>query len=1125
MSIKALQEYTRYSKYAKFLPEKQRRETWEEQVNRIFEMHETKLGEKLNLIKDKFELSKNAVLKRKVLGSQRALQFGGKAILDKNARLYNCSSTYLDRPRAFQESLYLLLCGTGVGFSVQTHHINKLPNIKKRSTDEKEFIIPDTIEGWADSLGILLSSYFDDSKNEFKEFFGKKINFNFSKIRKKGSKLSWGGKAPGPEGLKNSLIKIENLIEKCLNEGKTKLESIDVYDIVMHSSDAVLSGGVRRSATICIFSPEDEKMCKAKTGDWFKTNPQRGRSNNSALLVRNETTKEQFNKLMTSVKEFGEPGFVWAEDKETLYNPCISKETWITTENGAFQVKDLINKQFNAIVDGKSFISTEKGFYLTGEKDLYDLKTKEGFSIKATDNHKFLIDTGTEYTWIELKNIREGDKIVIHNHENNKWEGNGILEEGWLLGNLLGDGNIEKNTNTVNLEYWGENCEYMIEQAKLFIDKSNIKHRSDMLGGYQTPSLINNIKKMRIGSVGLFSLVEKYNMHIKKEITDEIEKGSHNFYKGFLQGWFDADGSIQGNFEKGLSIRLWSVDYNSLIKAQRMLLRMGILSKVYKERTLAGNRMLPDSKGELKEYPCQAGNELIISKKSIIKFFEIINFSDPIKKEKLKNIINSYKREPYSEKFVATIISKEYIGTEEVYDCTIPEIHCFDANGLMTHNCVEIGMRGYDDKGQSGWSFCNLCEINVKKCKTPQDFYDACETGSIIGTIQASYTDFPYLGTVTESIVKREALIGISMTGIMDNPDIALNPEIQKKGAEVVKSVNKYISEKIGINQSARTTCTKPAGSTSCLLGTSSGIHPGHAKRYFRRVQANKMEFPAQYFQMNNPLAVEESVWSANKTDVVLTFVCEVSEGGITKNMVSAIDLLKNVKLTQQNWVEYGTNVDLCVIPTLRHNVSNTITVKPEEWEDVENFIYDNRQYFAGISLLSSTGDLDYPQAPFCTIHNPIEICKLYGDGSLMASGLIVDGLRAFDGNLWAACDCVLGVGESLDLNEEQKKLTNGKLKSIINKLSEKDDWVRRAKQFAQRYFENDFKRMTYCLKEVHNWKLWCDLKREYVDIDWSLAVEEKYEIDVSKISGEACSGGSCDTGDLGASIKASKEN
>jgi len=766
MSIKMLQEYTRYAKYAKYDKKKNRRETWDEQVDRVFDMHEKKLGvEKLAVIQNDFDFAKEMMRKKKILGSQRALQFGGDPILKKHVRLYNCCASYCDRPRFFQEALFNLLAGTGVGFSVQIKDVAKLPAIAKRTKNKVTYVVDDSIEGWADSLGVLVSSFFI-KEQPFPEYFGHEIEFDFSKIRPNGASLSWGGKAPGPSALKRSLEIIQTIFEKTLNDERTVLKPIEAYDIIMHASDGVISGGVRRSATVCIFSPNDDEMCKAKTGDWFLKNPQRGRSNNSAILVRSQTSREDFAKLFKSTKEFGEPGFIWAENDRALYNPC-----------------------------------------------------------------------------------------------------------------------------------------------------------------------------------------------------------------------------------------------------------------------------------------------------------------------------------------------------------------------------VEINLYGYDEFGNSGWEFCNLTTINIKKCKTPEDFYDACRASAILGTIQASYTNFPYLGEVTERIVRREALLGCSMTGIMDNPDIALSPIVQQKGAQLIVQENEKIAALLDINAAARTTCIKPEGSASCLLGSSSGIHPHHAKRYFRRVQANKSEFPLQYFKLNNPKAVEESVWSANKTDEVISFLCEVPDHARVKNQVGAIDLLKNVMSTQQNWVEYGTT-SRSVQPWLRHNVSNTITIKNSEWDDVEAFIYDNKQWFAGISLLAASGDLDYPQAPFATVLTEKEIIQEYGEGALFASGLIVDGQHAFNDNLWAACDCALGVGEKLlDVKEPVVPV-----KPIKNNLSDKaysvklleyattfqtyyaekeiyennllkTEWVRRFKQFADRYVEGNQRKCSHLLKYVSLWKQWVDLKREYVDVDWSLAYEEDYSIDVNTIAGAACAG------------------
>jgi ribonucleoside-diphosphate reductase alpha chain len=417
----------------------QRRETWKEQVNRVFDMHREQFAD-IEGIEQYIAEAEAAVMRKEVLGSQRILQFGGKPIFKHNARGYNCGFGHINRVRAFQELMYLLLCGCGIGFSVQEHHVAELPYIQRVDKfDTAIFAVPDTIEGWADAIGVIMTSYLGDNP-DFQEYYGKSVTFDYSQIRPEGAPLSSGTKAPGPDGLRRSIEKIREVLERRVGtQETTPIRPIDVYDVIMHAADAVISGGVRRSATIALFSPEDEEMATAKTGAWFMENPQRGRSNNSALLVRNKTTKAQFDKLMKSVREFGEPGFVWAESTEMGFNPC-----------------------------------------------------------------------------------------------------------------------------------------------------------------------------------------------------------------------------------------------------------------------------------------------------------------------------------------------------------------------------VEIGLYPVDvETGKSGWQFCNLAEINGKKANTPEKFYDACRAASIIGTLQAAYTNFPYVGETTENITRREALLGVSVTGLMDNPDVLFDADVQKQGAEIVKQTNAHIADILGINHAA----------------------------------------------------------------------------------------------------------------------------------------------------------------------------------------------------------------------------------------------------------------------------------------------------------------------------------
>ena len=321
-------------------------ETWEESVARVMDMHRTKYKEKLTPeLEELIQFAQKAYEEKLILGAQRALQFGGEQLFKHEARMYNCTVSHVDRPRFFQEAMYMLLCGCGVGFSVQTQHINKLPLLKKRSKNKsKVFVVPDTIEGWADAFGVLLSSYFETS-DEFQEYKGCQVHYDFSQIRPKGALISGGFKAPGADGLRQSLQKCEDLIESLFNEDTTlvKMPSIVAYDFVMHMSDAVLSGGVRRSATICVFSKDDKEMLNAKTGDWFINNPQRGRSNNSVMLKRDEVTREEWREIMKSVKQVGEPGFIFTDNLEFLFNPCVEIGMLPISESGesGFQVCNL----------------------------------------------------------------------------------------------------------------------------------------------------------------------------------------------------------------------------------------------------------------------------------------------------------------------------------------------------------------------------------------------------------------------------------------------------------------------------------------------------------------------------------------------------------------------------------------------------------------------------------------------------------------------------------------------------------------------------------------------------------------------------------------------------------------
>ena len=729
VNTRALMSQTKfYEGYSRWDEAKSRYETWEESVARVMNMHRQYYSQKMTPELSRLIDEAESLYKLQyALGAQRALQFGGDQLLKHQMRMYNCTSTYADRPRFFSELFYVLLCGAGAGFSVQKHHVDKLPDIQDRKKQAKGWVVEDSIEGWADALGALMSSYFVGG-GQFPEMEGRKVYFDLNNVRPKGALINGGFKAPGPEPLRKSLDKIEHLIQSRVLKGQNRLRAIDVYDIAMHAADAVLAGGVRRSATICLFSADDEEMINAKTGNWFVDNPQRGRSNNSAVIVRDEITRDVFKNIMASIKEFGEPGFYFVDDRDFTTNPCVE--------------------------------------------------------------------------------------------------------------------------------------------------------------------------------IGMF-----------------------------------------------------------------------------------------------------------------------------------------------------------------------PQLN-----------------------GETGWQGCNLTEINGGKCTSKEEFFKACRAGAILGTLQAGYTDFKYLSGTSKAIFEREALLGVSVTGWMNNPEVLLDADIQREGAEIVKAVNEQVANLLGINPAARTTCVKPSGNASVLLQTSSGIHAEHSPRYIRHVQLNKDSEVAQLILDSNPYMVEESVWSNNKTDYCVAFPVISPEGSMYREDLYATKLLEKVKLVQQNWVEAGTNVERCADPRIRHNVSNTVTVLPHQWNQVEDYVFDNRNHFAGISFLAGSGDKDFAQAPNTEVLTEDQIVVRYGKAALFASGLIVDTRKAGFRDLWEATSIA-----------QMKDEYRGEISDI------RKDWVRRFYKFAENYFDRDLKQTEYCLKDVYLLHKWTKIQQNLKPIDFVSQLGEKEFTDIDTMGAIACQGGACE--------------
>lgn len=741
-----LSELKLYTDYFKWREELGRYENWEEACEDIIEGHKkfyNSTPELDNYLDSVLESLKDQT----ILASQRNLQFRYDQLVKHNSRIFNCTVTHVCRPRVFQEIFYLGLCGCGVGASLLKPFVNLLPKIKQRSLGTKTFVIPDSVEGWADALGVLLSSYFDTNQ-PFPEYAGYEIKFDYSNIREKGAYISGGFKAPGPNGLQASLEKIEKLIEQWIKTEGNTIRPILAFDIICHASDAVLSGGVRRSALSMIVDPKDEEMIYAKTGKWRAENPQRARSNNSVLIPRSSSDKEFFTKIVKLNKNDDDIGFVFCNTWFDVFNPCF-----------------------------------EIGF------------------------------------------------TPINTHEN-----------------------------------------------------------------------------------------------------------------------------------------LIAVDYHSLEEwASRRIDLFGI-------------------------------------------------------------------------------------------------------------------------------QMCNLNEINAEKCQTKSQFLKACENAAVLGTLQAGYDSFPYLGKVTEDLVKREALLGVSITGWMNNPKL-FDADLLREGAKTVVETNKIIANLIGINQAARTTCVKPSGNASVVLGTASGIHPEHSELYFRVMQLNKNSDTAIWLSQHMSFLLENSVWSANQTDFVVFVPIVNPKDGLFKKDMKGVKHLEFIRMVQQNWIVPGTVPELGICPETTHNCSCTVIV--DDQEEIINYIWDNRQDFTAISFISDYGDKDFNQAPFTSVLTPQQIFELYGNGALFVSGLIVDGLHYFNDNLWQACDCLLDRSLPITGTREQVML--------------KEYWLKRAKQFAKNYFKNDLNKMVYCLKDVHLSHKWETILRQMRSVNFGEILNKPTYKDVSDYGAMSCSGGSCE--------------
>jgi ribonucleotide reductase class II len=904
--------------------------------------------------------------------------------------------------------------------------------------------VGDSRQGWVESYRHLLELSSDDS------FDGEvEVAINLSNVRPAGEKLKGFGGVANPIKLPDLYHRVAAILNKA--KGR-KLNSVECCLLIDEAAVTIVAGNVRRSAGMRQFKASDTLGSSAKDNLWqqdehgnWRIDPERDalRMANHTRVFHRKPTEQECIEAVRKQFYSGEGAIQWAGEavarsnadllskpeikadfmgayqegnaKEWLQenhphldakeiehrlsrfglNPCVTADTWIHTEDGARQVKDLIGVQHGTYVNGELFSTTADGFFLTGYKPVIKLQTKSGYSLRLTDNHQVLKVTAQtqkkQYSeWCEAGKLQPGDRVLIHNHRDIlPWNGAGSFDEGWLLGSLLGDGCFSVNESSYSyaakLRFWGEDQLEMKDFALAKINNltASPERTVAIKGTYNQQN-----RYYEVGSAGLAKLAGNFGMsQHHKVITPEIERASYEFYQGFLSGLFDADGSVQGHQNKGVSIHLTQSNLNTLTAVQRMLLRLGVASTIYQNRKPEGLKLLPDIQRNLAEYYCQATHELVIANDNIAVFQEVIGFQEPSKAKKISILLGGYKLQLNRERFDVEIISIEQDGFDAVYDCTVPGVSRFDANGFVAHNCGEI----------LGTNFhCNLSEIHLNQIN-PNNLQEQEEAFTAGALSVAALLHHKFQEPRYQYSRELDPIVGVSFTGLFDffvhafgaewlqwwaegRPDTVKGIEYKQKEREYLDHWRQIVEQTVwaycdkhGIKRPNRCTTVQPSGTKSLLTGASPGWHPPKAQRFIRRITFRKNDpvaqacidygysvIPSQSDKDENGNLLDDA-FDPRCTEWLIEIPVAVSWADIPG--ADAIEISKFSALAQ---MDFYMQVQKYYV---RHNTSATIELREHEVESLGTRIFeairDDEGYISAALLARFDDHQTFPRLPF----------------------------------------------------------------------------------------------------------------------------------------------------------------